>query len=240
MTDMGNPGDLASLEPLEPLDAGGGLDAAGGAMSTEEATLQVLRSGLPAPGFNPQCRDKSFYKFLFAGVVMFVGCMMPFSAEPARPGYQTMSGATFLLISIGMIWTWWGAIHSNRSTGASLKWLLLSAIPLIAGIWNMIAFDAEAALQLAKARAWLPAEATTSLSWKDLFGDMWAGLGRRDVEAALEAETFWRLYGPGRFFVLLGALLAELGFLGGVLGGAKQNKQMKQQKQMAAAERKRR
>ena len=65
MTDMGNPGDLATLQPLEPLDAGGGPDAAGGTMSTEDATLQVLRSGLPAPAFNPQCRDKTYYKFLF-------------------------------------------------------------------------------------------------------------------------------------------------------------------------------
>lgn len=240
MTDMGNPGDLASLEPLEPLDAGGGLDAAGGAMSTEEATLQVLRSGLPAPGFNPQCRDKSFYKFLFAGVVMFVGCMMPFSADTSMAGYQTMSGACYLLIAIGMVWTWWGAIASNRSTGASLKWLGLCAIPLIVIGMKMAGFDPKTAHDDAMKLGWLPAAGIAySDTWKALFSDMGSAL-MKSAEAADRVGGFWRLFGTGPFFVLLGALLAELGFLGGVLGGAKQNKQMKQQKQMAAAERKRR
>lgn len=238
MTDMGNHGDLASLQPLDPLDAGTAADAAGGAMSTEEATLQALRSGLPAPGFNPLCRDKTYYKFLFAGVIMFVGCMMPFSADTSRPGYQSMSGACYLLIAIGMIWTWWGAIHSNRSTGASLKWLLLCVIPLIAIIMNMTAFDPKAVFD-AGANKWLPADAQYSDSWKTMFKDAGSALAK-SADAALRVEHFWRLFGPGQFFVFFGALLAELGFFGGVLGGARQNKQQKQQKQMAAAERKRR
>ncbi len=236
MSDTATPGELEPLAPLEPLDAGAGMAGPG----SDEATLMVLRSGMPAPAFNPMCRDKTFYKFLFAGVLMVVGCLMPFSANLAVAGYQTISGGLYLIIGIAMVWTWWGAIHNNRSTNASLKWLLFCAIPLIAGIMGMASFDAEAALTAAKAAGYLPQSATTS-TWGTVFGDMFtAGRpGAGSIEPAARVSTFWMLLGPGKFFVTLGALYAELGFIGGILGGAKQNKQMKQQKQMAASERKR-
>lgn len=230
--------ELASLQPLEPLD-GGGMDDGAGGMSAEDATLQVMRSGLPAPAFNPYCRDKTFYRFLFAGVVIIVGTMLPFSAEPLRAGYQSMSGAFYLLLGIAMVWTWWAAIANNRSTNASLKWLLLCAFPLIGGIWNMVAFDAEAALAAAKASKWLPDAAVASASWKELLADMFGGIARRNTESLAKAETFWRLFGPGQFFIMLGGLIAEFGFLGGIAGGVKQNSADKKAKQMAAAERKR-
>jgi hypothetical protein len=237
MTDPAAP-ELASLEPLEPLDGGLAEGGAGG-MSAEDATLQVMRSGLPAPAFNPYCRDKTFYRFLFAGVVLVIGTLLPFSAEPGRALYQTMTGAFYLLLGIAMVWTWWAAIANNRSTNASLKWLLLCAFPLIGGIWNLAAFDPAAALATAQQHQWLPGTAQTSLSWKEVFGDMFGGLAKRDAEALAKAETFWRLLGPGTFFVMLGGLIAELGFLGGIVGGAKQNAADKKAKQMAAAERKR-
>lgn len=235
MTDLGNPGELASLEPL---DAGAPAGTPMGG-ATDEAMLQAMRSGLPAPGFNPYCRDKTFYKFLFAGVVMLLGCLMPFNANVAMGGWQTMSGAVYTLIAIGMVWTWWGAIASNRSTGASLKWLLLCVIPLLAILMNMIAFDPKEALEIAAARGWMPADAAHSESWRALLSDMGSALAK-NAEAADRVANFWRLFGTGQFFVFLGALLAELGFFGGVVGGAKKNKQDKQAKQMAAAERKRR
>lgn len=240
MTDPGSAGELASLEPLEPLDAGG-AEAGGAPMMAGDATLQTLRSGLPAPAFNPYCRDKTFYKFLFAGVLLFVGCLMPFGPNYDQVGYKTMSGAIYMLIAIGMLWTWWGAIHNNRSSNASLKWLLLCVIPLVAGIMNLIGYDPEASLKLAQGNGILPSGAGVS-TWKTLMSDMFAA-GRPSEEAPLAAarvENFWRLFGPGRFFVFLGGLVAELGFFGGVLGGAKKNKQERQQKQMAASERKRR
>ncbi len=233
MTDSGNPGALASLEPLEPLDAGGMPAAA-----PMDEGAAAMRSVLPAPAFNPACRDKAFYKFLFAGVMMFVGCLMPFGANVALSGYQTMSGAVYTLIAVGMIWTWWAAIANNRSTAASLKWLFLCFVPLFAVLMNMIAFSPADALQFASARGWLPADAPVSGGWKELFGDIGSALGK-NAEAALRVEHFFRLFGPGQVFVFLGALFAEAGFFGGVLGGAKKNKQEKQQKQMAAAERKR-
>ncbi len=237
MTDPGLPGDLASLEPLEPLDTVGMAVAPG---VPDDAALQVMRSGLPAPAFNPFCRDKSLYKFLFAGVVMFVGCLMPFSADYAQVGYKTMSGGLYMLIAIAMIWTWWAAIHNNRTTGASLKWLLFCAFPLIAGIMILVGFDPAQALAAAKAHGILPANAESS-TWGTLFDDLFtAGRPSEDAPAAAaRAETFWRLLGPGRLFVMLGGLIAELGFFGGILGGAKKNKQDKQAKQMAASERKR-
>ena len=228
---------LGELEPLEPMD--GGAASAAPAGGGDDAMMIALRSGLGAPAFNPFCRDKTSYKFLFAGVVMLVGCLMPFGPNPAISGYQTMSGGVYTLIAIGMIWTWWGAISNNRSSPAAFKWLLLCFVPLIAGILNMMAFDPKLALEAAAARGHLPADAPVSESWKALFADMGSALAKKE-DAALRVEHFWRLFGPGRFFVFLGGLLAEISFFGGVLGGAKQNKLEKQARQMAAAERKRR
>lgn len=242
MTDTGNTRDLAALEPLEPLeplDDGGAARGAGGA-APAEASLAMLRASLPAPGFNPFCSDKTYYRFLFAGVLMLVGCVMPFSADYQQVGYKTMSGAIYLVIGIGMVWTWWGAIHNNRSTSASLKWLVMCLIPLAAVIMGLVSYDPEAALAAAKSDGLLKAEAQVS-TWKTLTTDLFTA-GRPSSEApaaALRAGNFWRLFGPGKVFVLLGALIAILGFFGGIVGGAKQNKQEKKVRQSAASERKR-
>ena len=152
-----------------------------------------------------------------------------------------MSGAIYRVIAVAMVWTWWGAIHNNRTTGASLKWLLACAIPLVAGIMGLIAFDPAAALATAQQHGFLPGDAQVS-TWKTLFGDLFtAGRPSDDAPlAAMKAENFWRLYGTGKILVLLGAFVAELGFFGGVLGGAKKNKQDRQSRQMTATERKRR
>lgn len=238
MTDSGNPPELATLEPLEPLDAGGGTAAPSLA---GDASLQALRSSLPAPAFNPFCRDKTFYRFLFAGVLMLLGCLMPFGADYQQVGYKTMGGAIYMVIAIAMVWTWWGAIHNNRSTAASLKWLLACAIPLVAGIMGLVGYVPQEALTIAKSHGLLPADAEVS-TWGTLFNDLFTA-GRPSSEAplaAMKAENFWRLYGTGKILVLLGALLAEVGFFGGILGGAKKNKQASQSRQMSATERKRR
>lgn len=233
MTDSA-PSDLASLEPLEPLDGGA---ADGGGMTATDATLQALRSGLPAPGINPYCRDKSFYRFLWSGVIILVGCLMPVGADLHRAGYQTMSGGVYTLIAIGLIWSWWGSIHNNRPLG--VKWVMLAFIPLVGSIMNMAAFDPTAAHALAVKADWLKDGVFTySTDWKSMFKDMGSALAK-DNEAGLRVEGFWRLLGVGNVFVFLGALIAELGFVGGIVGGAKQNSADKKAKQMAAAERKR-
>lgn len=237
MTDSAQPGELASLEPLEPLDTG---DVAGQGAPTasmgDDAVLATLRAGL-APAFNPNCRDKTFYRFLFSGVIMLVGVLMPFSAELGRAGYQTMSGGFYTLLGIAMVWSWWAAIATNRPFG--LKWLLWAAVPLIATSMNMAAFDASVAQQAAVAAGWVRPDMPFSADWKAMFGDIGSALAK-NAEAAVRVEGFWRLFGPGQFFVFLGALMAEFGFFGGVIGGAKKNKADQKQKQMAAAERKRR
>ena len=237
MTDSAQPGELASLEPLEPLDTGdvAGQGAAGAAMS-DDAVVAALRAG-SAPAFNPYCRDKTFYRFLFCGVIMLVGCMMPFSAEIGRAGYQTMSGGFYTLLAIAMIWSWWAAIASNRPFG--LKWLMVAALPLIATAMNLASFDAAAAHQAATTAGYVRADLPFSADLKSMFADIGGALAK-NAEAATRVEGFWRLFGPGQFFVFLGALIAELGFVGGVIGGAKKNKADTKQKQMAAAERKRR
>lgn len=239
MTDSGNTPELATLEPLEPLDAGGPAPVAA-APAGAEAAAAMARASLPAPGYNPFCRDKTFYRFLFAGVLIVLGCLMPFGVDYAQVGYKTMSGACYLVIGIAMVWTWWGAIHNNRSTSASLKWILLCAIPMVAGIMGLVGYDPQVALAEAQARNLLLGQEVST--WSTLFGDMFTA-GRPSEAApaaALRVENFWRLHGVGKIFVLLGAVIAELGFFGGVLGGAKKNKQERQTKMVAATERKRR
>lgn len=239
MTDSGN---VPELQDLEPLDAGASSPGAGAASaSVAEATLQSLRAGLPPPAFNPRCTDKTFYRFLLCGLLIVVGCLMPFSASLDQVGYKTMSGAIFLVIGLGMVWTWWGAIHNNRSTAASLKWLLLCFLPFAAQVMNLINFDAAAALAAAKAVGALAPDAQ-SAGWDTLFADITTALGK-SVEAqpaAMRVENFFRCFGTGKVFVLLGAALAELFFLFGIVGGAKQNKQQKIARMAQAAERKRR
>ncbi|MFN3240920.1 MAG: hypothetical protein ACE37K_05335 [Planctomycetota bacterium] len=222
--------DLASLEPLEP------LEGAAPAAAAPQDPMAAQRAGLGAPAFNMYCTDKSMYRFLFAGVMIFVGCMMPVSAEVSRAGYQTMAGGFYLLIAIAMIWSWWGSIANNRATG--VKWVLAASIPLIGGIWYLVAFDPVKAHEVARANGWLTADITYSASLGDLFADMASTIGK-DAEAGVRCEGFWRLFGPGNLLIMLGGLLAEAGLIMGVAGGMKQNKQATQEKRMKAAERKR-
>lgn len=230
MTDTGTTSDLASLEPLEPLEASQPM--------AQQDPMAAQRAGLAAPAFNMYCSDKTFYRFLFAGVVMFVGCMMPFSAEIGRAGYQTLAGGFYLLIAIAMIWSWWASISNNRPTG--LKWLLFCVFPLIGSGWTVLGFDPTLAHEAAMAHGWWPPEGQFSASWGDLFSDLSSIRPRgTDLAPAARVEGFWRLLGPGHVLVFAGALMAEAGFVMGVVGAAKQNKNATKQKQMKAAERRR-
>ena len=71
-----------------------------------------------------------------------------------------------------------------------------------------------------------------------MFSDIGASLAKKK-DAPISVEGFWRLMGQGNVMIFLGALIAEAGFIMGVVGGAKQNKNATKQKQMAAAERRR-
>lgn len=235
MTDPA-PQELATLEPLEPIAAA--PTDAGGGMGGSDAMLQAMRSGLPAPAYNPYCRDVSFYRFLFSGVVMFAGCMMPISADLSRSGFMTMSGGFYTLIAVAMVWSWWASIANNRPVG--LKWLLFAAAPLIGSIMNLTSFDPVAAHAQAIKAGWMKEGDwfTFSASWAEMFKDM-GGAIMKDAAAGVKVEGFWRLLGVGNVFVFLGALMAELGFVGGIVGGAKKNKADKAARIQASAERKR-
>lgn len=230
MTDTGTASDLASLEPLEPLEASQPM--------AQQDPMAAQRAGLAAPAFNMYCSDKTFYRFLFAGVVMFVGCMMPFSAEIGRSGYQTLAGGFYLLIAIAMIWSWWASIANNRPTG--LKWLLFSVFPLIGSGWTVLGFDPVTAHEAAMAHGWWPTDGKFSASWGDLFSDLSSIRPRgTDLAPAARVEGFWRLMGTGHVLVFVGALMAEAGFIMGVVGAAKQNKNATKEKMKKAAERRR-
>ncbi|MGE3171236.1 MAG: hypothetical protein AB7O97_01340 [Planctomycetota bacterium] len=246
MTDSGNVPELQELESLEP-----GASADGGTAAMDERALQTMRAGLPPPAFNPICTDKTSYRFLMCGVLMVLGCLMPFSADLNQAGYKTMGGAFFMFIGIGMVWTWWAAIHHNRSTGASLKWLGLCLIPMIAQILNMVDYDAKVALDAAQhwgvisgnAELMAPeAGRDDPYTWGTMFSDAVLALSKKleSPQAAERVGIFFRCFGTGKVFVFLGALLAEFFFIAGIVGGAKQNKQQKVQRMAAAAERKRR
>ena len=222
--------DLASLEPLEP------LTAAAPAAAAQQDPMAAQRAGLGAPAFNVYCTDKSMYRFLFAGVMILVGCLMPVSADLGMSGFQTISGGFYTLIGIALIWSCWASICNNRAT--AVKWVLAASIPLIASIWYTVAFDPAAAHELARSHGWLAQDITYSDSLGSMFKDMFSALGK-DAEAAVRCSGFWRLYGPGNLLILLGGLIAELGLFSGVAGGMKQNKQATQEKRMKAAERKR-
>jgi hypothetical protein len=151
---------------------------------------------------------------------------------------MTMSGGFYTLIAIAMIWSWWASIANNRPVG--LKWLLFAAAPLIGSIMSLTGFDAVAAHEQAIKAGWMKEGDwfTFSKSWAEMFADM-GGAVMKDAAAAVRVEGFWRLLGVGNVFVFLGALMAELGFVGGIVGGAKKNKADKLARQQAAAERKR-
>jgi hypothetical protein len=246
MTDTGNDIPLQDLEPLDPA-AGVAPEAIEAAVAAQMQSFQQGPSaGLPSPAFNPRCTDKSSYKFLMCGVLMLLGCTMPFSADLNLAGYKTISGAFFTFLAIGMVWTWWSAIHHNRATSASMKWIGLCMFPLLAQVMNLINFDAAKASTDAIANGFvhgLPA-LTDGYTLSNLFSDMGTGLGK-DIDTAPQAaarcEMFFRSFGTGRFFVLLGALLTEVYFILGVVGGAKKIKEQKAARQaQAAGDRKRR
>jgi hypothetical protein len=234
MTDPAQPAELASLEPLEPLETGTASAAASGG---DDVLVQLTRGGL-APAYNPYCRDKTFYRFLFCGVMIVLGCMMPFTADASRAGYQYMSGAIYTLIGIALIWSWWGAIAHNRPKG--VNWVAMCFVPLLAITMNLIAFDPMAARMAAIEMGWLKDVAATmpSASFGEMFADIGGALAKK-AEPAAKVEYFWRLFGPGQVFVFLGALLAEFSLIGGIVGGAKKNSAEKKAKMMAIAEKKR-
>ncbi len=222
--------ETADIPELEPM---GGATPASAPQPAQAAAVGARASqpGLAPPAFNPSA-DKEYYRFLFAGMVMFLGCLMPFGPEWNMSGYKTLSGALFMLIAIGMIWSWWGAIHTASFTGRNLRWVGLCFIPFAVELLNLIGAFNEPAVRdfLAAQSAALAAEPPTPVAFPIAanWSEVWAGItDPTNPVATAKVGNFFRAFGTGKVLVFLGALLAELFMLLAVFGGAKAAKAQK-------------
>lgn len=199
-----------SLPELEPMD-----DARAATTTQAGPTPPSPPSyppGLAAPAYNLGA-DKEYFRFLFAGVVITVGAFMPYGPDWDMAGYKTLSGALALLVGVGMIWSWWGAISLNRFRGANLKWVAFALAPLVLTLFGLMsAFDSPAVKDFVTQGKSMPG------SWGEFFS---AFFDLKSPESQLKADNFVRALGAGKFVVLLGALYAEFAFLLAVFGGAK-------------------
>jgi hypothetical protein len=122
-----------------------------------------------------------------------------------------------------MVWSWWGAI-ATTAPSASVKWLLLCVVPLLAVVMNMIAFDPAEARKAAIAQRLAAEDAPFSESWKAMFGDIGSGW-RRSPKPPRASRTSGACSAPASSSCSSAPLMAELGFFGGgIVGGAKKNK----------------
>ncbi len=219
MTESSNVPELEELEPLEelapaPADAGQALAEAAPRASGPQHV--VMSSGLPAP-FYSRTASKEWYRFLFAGVLIAMGCLMPFGPQWEMAGYKTFSGGLFFIIGGGLIWTAWGAISHGRPP--TMKFIGLAFLPFVWGIFKLVsAWDEPAVAAFAAEGGKLVTD------WGDLFSTL---VDREDPDRFVKIGNFLRYFGPGKLFVFFGAFLVELYFVLGIVGGAKKIKQDK-------------
>ena len=217
--------ELQELELLEeaPAESQAAPDPnAAGMAAALAAGAPVMPGVMPAPAFNPLA-DKEYYRFFFSGLVMFLGCLMPWGTDSwEAAGYHTLGGALTMILALLIMWSWWGAIATRRF-GGGLKWVFLATLPLIFQIMGFIAaFDQPDVQALSNAPD----------GWGDVFAKMFA---MEDPAAQQSAAQFLATYGVGKLVVLLGAVLAELFLLMAVFGGAKTAKAQKAARQAEAA-----
>lgn len=215
MTDTGDVSQLEELEPLEEI-------APPPAAAAPAPTAAVL----PAPAYHPGA-DKEYYRFLFAGVVMLLGCAMPFGPEWDMAGYKTPSGAFFTLIALGIVWSSWASIANRRMIKGMLRWVMLAFLPLVLSIVDLMqAWDAPAV------KAYVESGRPIVKSWGEFFG---AIPKMFYPEESLKLGNFLRAYGTGRIGVFLGALLAEVFMILAIVGGAKKIQEDKAARRAAAS-----
>ncbi len=200
-----HPEELQELEPLHESDPGGAPAPSGAAEPQYQAMiLQRLMSGMAAPFFNLGA-DKAYYRFFFGGLLITLGALMPFDSDWTHLGYRSFTGALWLIIGLGVMWTMWGAISTGK---VRFRWLLLAGIPLLWSLWHLF-MNPE------------PPDFGPGIEG---WGDLFALIGKRELSAFGNGLQH---YGPGRLFVLLGSLYVELTFILGVFGGVQKNKQIK-------------
>lgn len=223
---MTTPGDFEELEPLDEGTSVGTLPGQPPMPSVQELLLQGHKAGLPAPAHNPRA-DKIYFKFLLAGLLMLIGCFMPFGPDWQMAGYKTISGGLFLIIALGVCWASWGAIHANRLEPKRMKWILLAFIPFLVELMNLLNCANEPAIKDA-----IAANVKIPQSAGGFFESLWGcvPLVNDDAmrrESGVMVDNFVRYFGTGKLFILVGALLAELFFVASIFGATKVLKQQK-------------
>ncbi|MAE78122.1 MAG: hypothetical protein CMJ85_14765 [Planctomycetes bacterium] len=230
--------ELESLEEVAPPPAQAQFDY-------QEGLFQRSMAGMPAPAFNPST-SKEYYSFLFCGVLIVLGCLMPFDHDFSHTGYKTFFGGLWMLIGVGLIWSTWGAINTGLFR---MKWVLLCFFPLAWGLIYLIFYakfqapnmalpiDTELLKDLtgdvleAKRKA-LAAEADPNVNnWSELFAKL---LDRKDTERFSKVGQALQHVGPGKLFVFFGSFLAGLYFILGIFGGVRRMKEQKAQRIAAA------
>jgi len=203
-------------------------------------------SGLGAPLFNPNA-SKDYYRFFFAGLLIVIGCLMPFDQDFTHTGYKTFVGGFMLLIGLGLCWAAWGAVNTGVFR---MKWALLCIVPLIYGVLHAIdpvptPPDAlhylNEQMQAKTGTAWDTAienykSALAANTTVDTWGEFFNLFSQNVADKFSRVGLALQRSGVGKWFVLFGALLAELTFLMGIFGGAKQ---IKEQKKARASARRR-
>lgn len=174
--------------------------------------LQRMYTGMPAPFFNVNA-PKEYYRFLFGGILLVIGCLMPFDADWAHVGYKSTAGACCLLIGLGVVWSAWAAI----STGMfRMKWVLLAFLPMV---WSLIHLITDGPFTSIAGSA--------EFGWKQFF-ELWTD---KNAEGRFrQMGNFLQHMGPGKIFICLGALMVEYTFIMGFFGGVKKMKEQKGQR----------
>jgi len=217
--------DLPELEELLPLEEGEVVSPA-----VAEQTLATLRSGLPPPAHNPRA-EPDYYRFLFASMMVLVGCIMPWSWNLDHAGYKTFLGGILLLYAIGLVWRWWAAIHTRKFGGKDLLWVVIAFVPMV-----YMGYKLGTAFQADGIKAWYALRiGSEEPSWSGLFEKRGAEDGGMWV-----ISEFIRAFGPGRILVLVGCALLEVFMVMAIMGGAKKVKEQKAAARASASERKRR
>ncbi len=198
---------LPELETLEPL--------------TEGATASIKVG--TAPPFYRSDAHGEYYRFLFAGLVMSLGCMMPFSADLNGAGYKTLGGAFFTILSLGLVWSMWIAVYGGRFR---MKWIMLALIPFLVCLVDFIFVERDVGIKTFK-------DGPLADGWLDMFKNAFS----RTEEGTAKATNFCRAFGTGRIVLFIGSLLNFMFLFSAVFGGAKHAKAQKAAVRAAAAER---
>ncbi len=183
----------------------------------------VSLGGLPAPLFGARAQ-KEYYRFFFAGLVLFMGCLMPWGPEWQMAGWQTLKGGVFTIIALGIMWSSWVAISHNKFDLSTMRWLILAVLPLTSSVFFVLGVFESSAVQvyIAAQKAIMVADEISDPIYIESWGDFFRNLsGIRTPEYADSLSEFFRYSGPGQYFVLFGSLMAEVFLIKGVFSGIK-------------------